>query len=200
MRRKVMGEILKYKPDEKPGYRIEMFKCSWCFGARYYSGKYGMTACEQCTKGYQYRYVKLRKTKGGHPMKTETEIKAKRIQRKRTKGFRLSDLSENVVYVGRPGKFGNPFRLTPDGWIECYSINRTILNPWILWSITGGFDINDIIELYELWANGLLVEKRFLPYPPPDEMIESLRGRDLACWCKLTDKCHADILLKLANE
>jgi hypothetical protein len=26
-----------------------------------------------------------------------------------------------------------------------------------------------------------------------------LAGRDLACWCKLTDPCHADVLLEVAN-
>ena len=27
-----------------------------------------------------------------------------------------------------------------------------------------------------------------------------LAGRDLACWCALSDACHADVLLELANE
>lgn len=35
------------------------------------------------------------------------------------------------------------------------------------------------------------------------EMIESaqreLRGKNLACFCKLTDECHADVLLEIAN-
>lgn len=35
------------------------------------------------------------------------------------------------------------------------------------------------------------------------DIVESIRqdlaGRDLACWCKLTDPCHADVLLELAN-
>jgi Domain of unknown function (DUF4326) len=26
-----------------------------------------------------------------------------------------------------------------------------------------------------------------------------LAGHDLACWCELTDPCHADVLLELAN-
>jgi Domain of unknown function (DUF4326) len=26
-----------------------------------------------------------------------------------------------------------------------------------------------------------------------------LAGRDLACWCALSDPCHADLLLKIAN-
>lgn len=27
----------------------------------------------------------------------------------------------------------------------------------------------------------------------------ALRGCDLACWCKLSELCHADVLLELAN-
>lgn len=36
----------------------------------------------------------------------------KRIQRKRTKGWRMP---ENAVYVGRPTKWGNPFNLAEYG-------------------------------------------------------------------------------------
>jgi hypothetical protein len=27
-----------------------------------------------------------------------------------------------------------------------------------------------------------------------------LRGKNLACWCPLDQKCHADVLLRIANE
>tara|TARA_B100001939_G_scaffold64869_1_gene53753 strand:- start:412 stop:684 length:273 start_codon:yes stop_codon:yes gene_type:complete len=27
-----------------------------------------------------------------------------------------------------------------------------------------------------------------------------LKGKDLACWCPLDQPCHADVLLKIANE
>ena len=30
--------------------------------------------------------------------------------------------------------------------------------------------------------------------------LNKLRGKDLACWCKLSDKCQADILLEIANK
>ena len=29
--------------------------------------------------------------------------------------------------------------------------------------------------------------------------MDTLRGRDLACWCPLDQPCHADVLLDLAN-
>lgn len=29
--------------------------------------------------------------------------------------------------------------------------------------------------------------------------LSELRGKNLACWCKLGEPCHADVLLELAN-
>ncbi len=34
----------------------------------------------------------------------------------------------------------------------------------------------------------------------PLEMVQELRGKDLACWCPLECECHADVLLELANS
>jgi hypothetical protein len=31
-------------------------------------------------------------------------------------------------------------------------------------------------------------------------MRKELRGKDLACWCPLDQPCHADVLLRIANE
>ena len=30
--------------------------------------------------------------------------------------------------------------------------------------------------------------------------LDPLRGRDLACWCRLDEACHADVLIELANR
>ena len=30
--------------------------------------------------------------------------------------------------------------------------------------------------------------------------LERLRGKNLACWCRLDQPCHADVLLELANQ
>ncbi len=32
------------------------------------------------------------------------------------------------------------------------------------------------------------------------DAITALRGKNLACFCKPTEPCHADVLLKIANE
>lgn len=54
-----MIKILKYRPDEKPGYRIERFKCGKFNGIIFF--------CEECSKRHKYRLVKLRKPKEGKP-------------------------------------------------------------------------------------------------------------------------------------
>jgi hypothetical protein len=49
-------------------------------------------------------------------------------------------------------------------------------------------------ELYGQWIQeagqrGLLMEARL-----------ALRGKNLGCWCRLGEPCHADILLRLVNQ
>ncbi len=101
-----------------------------------------------------------------------------RIQRKRTKGFRLQDASPNglpVVYVGRPSKWGNPY--------------------------TGATALDDFTK----WASNKRLRGD----------LHELRGKNLACWCKLCERhrdgkplgvecsdcvpCHAEILLEISN-
>jgi hypothetical protein len=31
------------------------------------------------------------------------------------------------------------------------------------------------------------------------DIMRELRGKNLACWCKPGEPCHADVLLELAN-
>lgn len=122
-----------------------------------------------------------------------SNISSVRVQRKRTKGFKTP---ENTVYVGRPTKFGNPFRLTADGWIQYHKVGKIIGSAWCYWSVSNGFTLKDVVELYEQWIQGDLKSYSGLPYPPD---IKSLKGKNLSCFCSLQSPCHADILLKLAN-
>lgn len=112
---------------------------------------------------------------------------AKRIQRKRTKGWRMP---EGAVYVGRPTKFGNPYTVQPIGhteWIVC---------EW--GEMIGGKTrsrataLVQCLDWYHKWAQlQIAIEPKWL---------EPLRGKDLACFCPLDQPCHADILLALSNE
>ncbi|HEX7021427.1 MAG TPA: DUF4326 domain-containing protein [Trueperaceae bacterium] len=88
----------------------------------------------------------------------------KRIQRKRTKGWRTP---EGAIYVGRPSRWGNPFPLA------------------------GPFPrARAVLAFRKLAARRLKQDPNWL---------EPLRGKDLCCWCDLSEPCHADVLLELAN-
>ena len=118
-----------------------------------------------------------------------------RIQRLRKKGFKLQEASQNglpVKYVGRPTKWGNPFKLTTGGVVAA----RFAKNKWLMCS-EPGFETKDIVELYERWINGELKDYKYLPVPPS---IEELRGYNLACFCPLSSECHCDVILKLLNK
>ena len=101
-----------------------------------------------------------------------------RIQRQRKRGWKMP---ANTVYVGRPTKWGNPFK--PGDKIE----------------MLGGTvnDMNHAAKLFDALApcNAQLVS----------DAKKELRGKNLACWCPLKDKngrkvkCHADSLLEIAN-
>ncbi|MEC7753829.1 MAG: DUF4326 domain-containing protein [Bacteroidota bacterium] len=121
----------------------------------------------------------------------------KRIQRKRTRGFKTPP---NTRYVGRGTKFGNPFILSDDGYIYCLHTITSCKDKWIRWSENGDFETKDIVELYERWLNGDLKDRKYLPTPPTKEEIATLKGKNLSCFCSLDKPCHADVLLKLTLE
>ena len=108
----------------------------------------------------------------------------KRIQRRRTKGWRTP---ENTTYVGRPTKWGNPFKIGDTHPFHGGPISRA--------------------ESIELFREYLQEGCRLTTSSTPESSspLDELRGRDLACWCPLTDAegnrvpCHADVLLELAN-
>lgn len=57
------------------------------------------------------------------------------------------------------------------------------------------------------WGNPFTVENtgrvpavlRFACEVPPLLDLTPLRGKNLACWCRADQECHADVLLELAN-
>ena len=109
-----------------------------------------------------------------------------RIQRKRTKGWRMPVTAK---YVGRGTRFGNPYRVgvdakTTTGVVEKY-------REWLMGDSIGAF-------ITRMKVRGLL------------------RGKDLACWCPLCERhkngkplgedcpdcapCHADVLGEIAMK
>lgn len=102
-----------------------------------------------------------------------------------------------AVNCARPSKWGNPYVVSaPDpfgpGWMSQARV----------------------VELYRLG-----IEQGYLTVPytrltpeqrgdgmhsfgahPIDQVVHQLRGKNLACWCKPGEPCHADVLLELANQ
>lgn len=60
-------------------------------------------------------------------------------------------------------------------------------------------------DVFRLWLDGRLVGNRAINAMHRRRMrmlqgLPTLRGHNLACWCKPGMPCHADVLLELANQ
>jgi hypothetical protein len=116
-----------------------------------------------------------------------------RVQRKRTKGWRMP---ENTVYVGRGSHWGNHCVVTPQGKHGPYDVE--IKNP--AGRVIGFVGQTTGIESARAIAKDTY--RRWIDYQTHDwrlGYIQPLRGKNLACWCPPDHPCHADILLELSN-
>lgn len=143
----------------------------------------------------------------------------KRIQRKRTKGWRKP---EGAIYVGRGSKWENPFTV---GTTQVRMPGAK--NPDADWELEGRLDKpnsdnvpfyhadghvtrhtvraatrEEIVDIYReiLTGNNVHTKEVFPWHINLDELLAPLQGRDLMCWCALDQPCHADVLLELANR
>jgi hypothetical protein len=101
--------------------------------------------------------------------------KPQRIQLKRTKGWRMPP---NTVRVDRSTKWGNPFKVgqTHHMGIKFADGPLTAEEAVVLFRNEVGCKVSDFPRTFD-----------------------ELRGKNLACWCKLGDPCHGDVLLEIAN-
>lgn len=116
--------------------------------------------------------------------------KPRRIQLRRIKGWRLPP---NTVVVSRPTKWGNPW--TVEGtrrWLESVGVKETYSRKE---------RAENCVEQYRnLVIHGFPVGPNYNPTRLWIlKNIHHLRGKNLACWCKLDMPCHADVLLEVAN-
>lgn len=94
-----------------------------------------------------------------------------RVQLSRAKGWRMPP---NTVKVDRTTKWGNPH--------------------------TGYETRAQAADAFRRWLNGEFADW-LLPVARLRILreVQSLRGKNLACWCPPGEACHADVLLELAN-
>lgn len=107
----------------------------------------------------------------------DRDVTPRRIQLSRARGYRKPD---GAVVVSRPSKWGNPFKVG-----ESYP-----RGPLHLGGAVTVRDRQHAVTLYRAW---LFHQGR------SEGLVVDLRGKDLACWCRLDQACHADVLLALAN-
>jgi len=82
--------------------------------------------------------------------------------------------SEYDVYIGRPGRWGNPFVIGRDGTRE------------------------DVISKFEEWLLGARVAPNGQRRPSLEEAKRELSGKRLGCYCA-PKPCHGDILRILVD-
>jgi len=118
-----------------------------------------------------------------------------RIQMKREKGFNLQECSKAInglpaIRVDRATKWGNPFR-PGEEYVIADDDTATI-------SVSSD-STEGVVHFYEIAIRDENIRKRY-SLPSPEEIRAELAGRNLACWCKPSQPCHADVLLMIANE
>ena len=101
-------------------------------------------------------------------------------------------MPENTVKVSRPSLFGPMVAHKGVVYANPAAVHFVV-------RIT-----SDAAEAYRLWLDGQLLQAEALElYREKRALImqslHELRGKNLACWCRLDQPCHADVLLELAN-
>jgi hypothetical protein len=96
-------------------------------------------------------------------------------------------MPENAIYVGRPTKWGNPFKVGK----MYFPTDEIVLNPFNP-KMEMCKDIDQCLQLYKEHLHRELKYGRL--------NLDELKGKDLTCFCSLTDKCHVDVLLETIDN
>lgn len=112
-------------------------------------------------------------------------------------------MPENTVYVGRGSAWGNPFRVgqTHMPAVLLHEVTAVRRGCFIEFSVAGrpGIPLVSFGEPLSLRRVISLYRGHCIEQIGPARIRDELRGKDLACWCRLDEPCHADVLLDLAN-
>lgn len=103
-----------------------------------------------------------------------------RVQLRRAKGWKMPP---NTVKVDRTTPQGNPFIVGRDGdAAQCVYLFKMLMGGFLALSSTCG--MADQMRVYRAVRAAR----------------ERLRGKNLACWCRPNQPCHADVLLEVFNS
>jgi len=127
--------------------------------------------------------------------KKRQKMKPKRIQRKRTKGWKMP---KNTIYVGRGTKWGNPYIIWKMYRVQRWIVSRDCTGEHYVDNNSYRLAVECAVERYRKYICKK-IESGELD-------ISELKGKNLACWCPIFNskgdycECHADVLLALANN
>jgi len=113
----------------------------------------------------------------------------KRIQLKRSKGWRMPPGTKKV---DRSTRWGNPFKV--GFWLGDIKAIYVVKSGLGHLPEDTVLDQKMVVDFFRLHAKWSIIGGEY-----PFNKIELLRGKNLACWCKPGEPCHADVLLELAN-
>lgn len=111
-----------------------------------------------------------------------------RIQLSRKKGWRMPP---NTVKVDRTTPYGNPFKVSRMVYED---------NGEVQWAV----ELGSGVRIFKTKAEAIADSVALFEHSRVAELIRrapgTLRGKNLACWCRPGSPCHADVLLRIANE
>lgn len=123
------------------------------------------------------KYMQTVETITSSPNSTNAMLAAVPIRIQRSRQHKqVSPNGLPIVYVGRPSRFGNSAKIGE--W--CAVLGRKCEN------------INDVIESYRKHLQMSKARQRLA--------VHYLQGKNLSCWCKLGEPCHADVLLEFVKD
>jgi hypothetical protein len=101
---------------------------------------------------------------------------------KRVQRTRRGPLPPGAVYVGRPTRYGNPYRVG-----EQWPHGRGFSGP--------PMSQLEAVHAYAVWLRHRLALDE--DFGRPGRFLDPLReAKALACWCPLDQPCHADVLIE----
>lgn len=117
-------------------------------------------------------------------------------------------MPEGAVYVGCPSRWGNPWPVDHSAmpWVAvllgyygndegCRKAAVDLYRAWMTDSLPIAITNPGIVTAFASNAAAMYLRDFILPEKPD---LAALRGRDLACYCRPDQACHADVLLELA--
>jgi hypothetical protein len=134
-----------------------------------------------------------------------------RITLSRAKGWRKP---EGTIIVARPSLWGNPWAVGTPGKLSA----RDTSGAAVTYNLPVDVTQAEAEAIYRGWLRGDHLAHHHLPecltpfgrVAIKDHLharrqlihanLHTLRGHDLACWCKAGTPCHADVLLEIANQ